>query len=225
MSPFEFPALFPSPCRMCLPPAVCAQYINGQLRRNQPSYSLRHHRPDSADVWASKFAKIKVFKIPSFAKSPKPAEQRVHRPRGKDKRNFLFYNCTAEHGMTRHKYKNGWLKFSQIGGVYKNFNQNLNTMRAIPRCGLHQIVICSFVCSLSLILFLNQLCSNDIDLSPGTDFTAEEITQLERKNLIQERCGETTTEKQPRRTKVTSVRLKIEDRHRVMYCDVPKVSV
>jgi hypothetical protein len=214
MSPFEFPALFPSPCRMCLPPAVCAQYINGQLRRNQPSYSLRHHRPDSADVWASKFEKLE-FKIPTSSSTK----------RKKDKRNFLFFNCTAEHGMTRHKYQNGWQKFSQIGGVYKNFNQNLNTMRAIPRCGLHQIVICSFVCSLSLILFLNQLCSNDIDLSPETDFTAEEITQLERKNLIQERCGETTTEKQPRRTKVTPVRFKIEDRHRVMYCDVPKVSV
>jgi hypothetical protein len=212
----NFPPYFPSPRPMCLPPAVSAlaQYINGQLRRNQPSYSLRHHRPDSADVWASKFEKLE-FKIPTSSSTK----------RKKDKRNFLFFNCTAEHGMTRHKYQNGWQKFSQIGGVYKNFNQNLNTMRAIPRCGLHQIVICSFVCSLSLILFLNQLCSNDIDLSPETDFTAEEITQLERKNLIQERCGETTTEKQPRRTKVTPVRFKIEDRHRVMYCDVPKVSV
>jgi hypothetical protein len=81
---------------MCLPPAVSAlaQYINGQLRRNQPSYSLRHHRPDSADVWASKFAKIKVFKIPSFAKSPKPAEQRVHRPRGK-KTNGISFSLTV----------------------------------------------------------------------------------------------------------------------------------
>lgn len=47
-----------------------------------------------------------------------------------------------------------------------------------------------------------------------------EKIQLERKNLLKQKCSEL---KLKSKTSPRPVRFKIEDRHRVMYCEVPKV--
>jgi hypothetical protein len=51
---------------------------------------------------------------------------------------------------------------------------------------------------------------------------ALEILQVERKNLIQEKCRDAIAARAKPKM-ANPVRFKIEDRHRVMYCDVPKV--
>jgi hypothetical protein len=54
---------------------------------------------------------------------------------------------------------------------------------------------------------------------------AAQVQQLERQKLLHEKCQDTTAAKKKPKPKrvIVPVRFKIEERHRVMYCDVPKV--
>lgn len=106
----------------------------------------------------------------------------------------------------------------------------------VSRFCFRQIVFCCFLCVVSLLLFLNQPGNLNVNYVSAvladplrTELMALEIQQLERLNLLQEKCRNTTaaTNHQPNKRKMaaTPVRFKIEDRHRVMYCDVPKVKI
>lgn len=99
-----------------------------------------------------------------------------------------------------------------------------------------QIVFCCFLCSVFIVLLLNQPSSlNDdvsTDLPPSRTTTAlvdAKIQQLERQKLLHEKCRDlkklAKANRQRRKVGATQVRLIIEDRHRVVYCDVPKVKI
>ena len=102
--------------------------------------------------------------------------------------------------------------------------------RMVSRFCLRQITVCCLVCSVFLVLVLKRPSLNDYVLTvlknvPQTELAAE-LRQLERKSLIQDKCRDTITNvqfKQSKQKVVTPVMFKIEERHRIMYCDVPKV--
>jgi hypothetical protein len=105
--------------------------------------------------------------------------------------------------------------------------------RFVSRFCIRQIVICCFVCSVSLVLFLNRPILNDYMLTVFSNLPQTELQdvqvhqQLERKNRLKEKCSTSMPAAevdQSKQNTTTPVIFKVNDRHRVMYCGVPKVA-
>ncbi|KZS07661.1 putative Carbohydrate sulfotransferase 12 [Daphnia magna] len=87
------------------------------------------------------------------------------------------------------------------------------------RCA-RQIFFSVVVCTVYLMVLSNHLNLNALPKNLPTVAMMEKI-QLERKNLLKQKCSEL---KLKSKTSPRPVRFKIEDRHRVMYCEVPKAA-
>lgn len=104
----------------------------------------------------------------------------------------------------------------------------------VSKLCLRNILFGCFLCSVLLVvvLFLNRPSSLNDDVSTvlaeprRTELMAAEIHQLERQNLLLEKCRDiltTVTANNNQTERITPVRFRVEDRHRVLFCFVPKV--
>jgi hypothetical protein len=98
----------------------------------------------------------------------------------------------------------------------------------VSKICFRNILFCCFS-FLALVLFVNRLSLNDFSPTVLANLLQTELSleiqQLERQNLLHEKCRETiaAANNQPKRSVTTPATFKADDRHRVMYCDVPKV--
>jgi hypothetical protein len=92
---------------------------------------------------------------------------------------------------------------------------------ALPR-RFRKVILCCILCSVFLIFHINQSRSYFfmIKESSSTKFAIMEKIQLERKILIKEKCK--NMKFKPRKSSDLVV-FYVDDQHRLLYCDVPKV--
>jgi hypothetical protein len=135
-------------------------------------------------------------------------------------------------GRTRSKCRQSSCCFAQsaVPNVIAITKLEKNMSRlVVSKICFRNILFCCFSCSVLVVLFVNRLSLNDYSPAVLANLLRTELSlefqQLERQKLLLEKCRETiaAANNQPKRNVTTPVIFKVDDRHRVMYCDVPKV--